>query len=240
MDEQINRLIDKLLNKALDLQPGSRYLVAISGIPGSGKTTLALAITERLNASHSASHPTSPPLAVYVPMDGFHLTRAELSAMPNAAEAHERRGAPWTFSPEKLLEFVRAIKDPKRGTVFGPSFDHALKDPVEGDVRVDETAKVVVLEGLYLSLKAGVWAEVGGEMDELWFVEVDKEVATKRVVERHIRSGVCASREEAVERATGSDALNADEIIAERGEVDEVITSLEDAAWAGVNIEGAE
>ncbi|KFZ17681.1 hypothetical protein V502_04462 [Pseudogymnoascus sp. VKM F-4520 (FW-2644)] len=235
MDEQINHLVDKLLNKASELQPGSRYLVAISGIPGSGKTTLALAITARLNASHAASHPSSPLLAVYVPMDGFHLTRAQLSAMPNAAEAHERRGAPWTFDPEKLLEFVRAMKDPTRGTVFGPSFDHALKDPVEGDVRVDEAAKVVVMEGLYLSLGAGVWGEVGREMDERWFVDVEREVATARVVERHVRSGVCASRELAVERATGSDALNAEEILAGRGEVEEVIRSLEDKAWAGLN-----
>ncbi|KFY31044.1 hypothetical protein V493_01448 [Pseudogymnoascus sp. VKM F-4281 (FW-2241)] len=173
-------------------------------------------------------------------MDGFHLTRAQLSAMPNAAEAHERRGAPWTFDPEKLLEFVRAVKDPARGAVFGPSFDHALKDPVEGDVRVDETARVVVLEGLYLSLTKGVWGEVGREMDERWFVDVEREVATARVVERHVRSGVCASRELAVERATGSDALNAEEILKGKGEVDEMIRSLEDEAWAGMNIEDDE
>lgn len=169
-------------------------------------------------------------------MDGFHLTRAQLSAMPNAAEAHRRRGAHWTFDPEKLLELVRAIKDPARGPVFGPSFDHALKDPVEGDVRIDESARVVVLEGLYLSLEEGVWGEVGREMDERWFVEVGREVATARVVERHIRSGVCGSREEAVERATGSDALNAEEILKGRGEVDEEIQSLEDATWAGMTV----
>lgn len=157
--------------------------------------------------------------------------------MPNAAEAHERRGAPWTFDPEKLLQFVRSIKDPAHGTVFGPSFDHALKDPVEGDVRVDKTARVVVLEGLYLSLGAGVWGEVGAEMDERWFVDVDKEVATVRVVERHVKSGVCPSREEAVKRATGSDALNAEEILKGRGEVDEVIRSVQDEAWTGLNVE---
>ncbi|KFY20421.1 hypothetical protein V491_03730, partial [Pseudogymnoascus sp. VKM F-3775] len=116
MEDQLKYLVDKLLNKVTELRPGSRYLVAISGIPGSGKTTLAQAITTRLNDSHAAFHPSSPPLAVYVPMDGFHLTRAQLSAMPNAAEAHRRRGAHWTFDPEKLLELVCAIKDPARGT----------------------------------------------------------------------------------------------------------------------------
>lgn len=68
-------------------------------------------------------------------------------------------------------------------------------------------------------------------------MEVERDVATARVVERHIRSGVCGSRVEAVERATGSDALNAEEILKGRGEVDEVIQSLEDAAWAGMNID---
>ncbi|ELR04593.1 hypothetical protein VC83_03914 [Pseudogymnoascus destructans] len=240
MEEQITRLVDKLQNKVSELPPDSRYLVAISGIPGSGKTTLALAITGRLNDSHASSHPSSPPLAVYVPMDGFHLTRAQLSAMPNAAEAHQRRGAPWTFDPQKLLDFVLAMKDPSRGTVFGPSFDHALKDPVEGDVRVDESARVVVLEGLYLSLRGGVWGEVGAEMDERWFVDVEREMATGRVVERHVRSGVCGSRGEAVERATGSDALNAEEILGGRGEVEEVIRSVQDEAWAGLNVDDDE
>lgn len=170
-------------------------------------------------------------------MDGFHLTRAQLRAMPNAAEAFERRGAPWTFDPTKLLDFVRAIKDPARGTVLGPSFDHALKDPVEEDIRIDASARVVVIEGLYLSLGSGTWREVGAEMDERWFVDVERDVAIARVVERHVRSGVCASREEAVERATGSDALNAEEILAGRMEVDEVVTSKEDPTWRGTTID---
>lgn len=142
-----------------------------------------------------------------------------------------RRGAPWTFNAEKFLDFVKTLKKPSTEPVLGPSFDHALKDPVENDISVDPAARIVVIEGLYLSLGSGVWRDVGKEMDELWFVEVERDVAVNRVVERHVRSGVCPSREEAVARATGSDSLNADEIIRNRVGVDEIIYSREDAKW---------
>lgn len=201
-----------------------------------GKTTLALAVTARLNAAQYLAHPNGPPLAVYLPMDGFHMTRAQLRALPNAEEAFARRGAPWTFNAGKFLDFVKAVKNPtsRAEPVLGPSFDHALKDPVEDDISVDPAARIVVFEGLYLSLGRGLWKEVGREMDELWFLEVARDVATERVVERHVLSGVCDSREEAVARATGSDSLNADEIIRDRVEAHEVIHSMDDAKWKSV------
>jgi pantothenate kinase len=178
-------------------------------------------------------------------MDGFHLTRAELDALPNATEAHQRRGAPWTFDAAKLLSFVRALRalpvpaDAAHAVepLYAPSFDHAKKDPVERDIRIDPAARVVVLEGLYLSLGTGLWREICAEMDELWFVEADGEVARRRLVERHLLSGVARDREEAERRAGGSDALNAEEIVRDRLAVDEVVMSVEDDMWKGSTLE---
>lgn len=178
-------------------------------------------------------------------MDGFHLTRAELDTLPNAAQAHLRRGAPWTFDAGKLLAFARALHAlpvPAEAAhavepLYAPSFDHARKDPVERDVRIDPAARVVVLEGLYLSLGTGMWREICAEMDELWFVEADREVARQRLVERHVLSGVARDREEAERRAGGSDALNAEEIVRDRLGVDEVVVSMEDDRWKGSTLE---
>jgi pantothenate kinase len=83
-------------------------------------------------------------------MDGFHYTRAQLDAMPDPATAHARRGAEFTFDGERFLGLVRRLKEPlseTTPTVFAPSFDHAVKDPKEGDIAVERTQRIVVLEG---------------------------------------------------------------------------------------------
>lgn len=85
-------------------------------------------------------------------MDGYHLTRAQLSAMPNPAVAHARRGAAFTFDGDSFVQLVRQLKADEpltdtTPTVFAPSFDHAVKDPKEGDIRIERTHRIVVLEG---------------------------------------------------------------------------------------------
>ena len=68
-------------------------------------------------------------------------------------------------------------------------------------------------------------------MDELWFVEVEEGVARRRLVDRHVRSGVTADREEAEKRVSENDLVNGREIVEGRLEVDEVVLSKEDEAW---------
>lgn len=61
----LNPQIDRIL-AALDERPNA-YLVAVVGIPGSGKSTLCSALGQRLRGS------------VGLPMDGYHLPRCQLS-----------------------------------------------------------------------------------------------------------------------------------------------------------------
>ncbi|KAF3354819.1 hypothetical protein VdG1_07305 [Verticillium dahliae VDG1] len=92
-------------------------------------------------------------------MDGYHLTRAQLSALPNPAEAHARRGAVHTFNSAAFLALVRALRaplTPHTPTIRAPSFDHAIKDPREGDIAVDPARRIVVFEGNYRHVRAGI------------------------------------------------------------------------------------
>lgn len=169
-------------------------------------------------------------------MDGYHLSRAQLSALPNPQEAHARRGAEFTFDGASFLTLVRAIRTqtlgPNSRILYAPSFDHAIKDPVAYDIPILPTTKIIVFEGNYLSLDKEPWSTAAGLMDELWFVEVDFEVAKRRLVERHVRTGVTATREEAEMRVRENDLVNGDEIVRCRvNELDEVIVSREDDAW---------
>jgi pantothenate kinase len=167
-------------------------------------------------------------------MDGYHLTRAQLSAMPDPETAHARRGAVFTFDSSSLLSLVTLLRAPLTAstpTYFAPSFDHAIKDPVEDDIPISPTSRILVLEGNYLSLGKGEWKDIAELMDELWFVEVEEEVAGRRLVPRHVKAGIAKDEESAWKRVWENDLVNGKEIVEGRVEVTEVIFSREDEGW---------
>jgi len=236
MEDQVDRLVEKAWAKFQTTPPSERLLIAISGIPGSGKTTLAARITKRLNALHSSLHgkTTTPPIAGFVPMDGYHLSRAQLDAMPDPVRAHARRGAAFTFDGPSFLTLVQKIREPLTSssrTLYAPSFDHAIKDPKENDIPIEPTTRILVFEGNYLSLDKEPWNKAAALMDELWFVDVDFDTARKRLVPRHIKAGIAATVEEAEKRVQENDLVNGEKIVKERLKVDEIIVSKEDDAW---------
>jgi len=167
-------------------------------------------------------------------MDGYHLSRAQLSALPDPDTAHARRGAAFTFDGDSFLSLVRLLRQPlspHTPVYYAPSFDHAVKDPVADNIAIPPTARIVIFEGNYLSLNKTPWKEAAELMDELWFVQVDKGRAKERLVERHVRTGVTADRESAARRADENDLPNGREIVEGRLDVHEVIESKEDERW---------
>lgn len=167
-------------------------------------------------------------------MDGYHLTRAQLSAMPDPANAHARRGAAFTFDGHKFLTLVKLLREPLSAstqTLYAPSFDHAVKDPVDDDIPILPSARVVLFEGNYLSLDKEPWNLAARLMDELWFVEVGFDRARQRLVKRHVKAGIARDEEDAHKRVTENDLVNGHEIVEERLQVDEVVASREDAEW---------
>lgn len=151
----------------------TRVLIAIAGLPGSGKTTVASLLVRKLNERHHGewrlkhtnspgTAPYDPDIAYYVPLDGYHLTRAQLAVMPDPEEAAYRRGAPFTFDGEKYFNLVKQLRErilAESTTIYAPSFDHAVKDPVENDISIPPTARIVVFEGLYVALDQKPWRD---------------------------------------------------------------------------------
>ncbi|KAK3307951.1 P-loop containing nucleoside triphosphate hydrolase protein [Chaetomium strumarium] len=237
MDLALDRLVGEAWSGFLETPKNMRYLIAIGGIPGSGKTTLSKRLTAALNARHAAQFPDQPqPVAAFVPMDGYHLTRAQLDAMPDPATAHARRGAEFTFDGERFYGLVQRLREPltdKTGTVWAPSFDHAIKDPKEDDIAVERTHRIVVLEGNYLLLNKPPWRQASQLASLKIFVSVSPDLARKRLVARHLAAGLCATPEEADRRAVENDLPNGEEIVRLRIEdVDDVVESREDGSWS--------
>ncbi|THH23248.1 hypothetical protein EUX98_g7928 [Antrodiella citrinella] len=172
-------------------------------------------VNERVAQSHELS---SNDIAVLVGLDGWHLTRAQLDAFPDPVEAHARRGAHWTFDGPGYVEFIRSLRKPVttsssteitvQGHIYAPSFLHAIKDPSPNSVAILPNHRLVIVEGLYTFLCIEPWAEAGKALDERWWVEISEADAEKRLVPRHVESGVAKDLTEAVWRARENDAPN--------------------------------
>jgi len=245
MEDQVNGLIKKTWDKLQATETSARLLIAVAGIPGSGKTTLASTVAQGVNDLHHdqfhkqypnspSKGPDQPDIASVVPLDGYHLTRKQLSEMPNAEEAFYRRGAAFTFDGDAFVKLVRKLRKPIElgtNTIHAPSFDHAVKDPVEDDIHVAPTTRVVILEGLYIALNREPWREAAELMDELWFVDVAMEVAVARLVKRHVASGISPDPDHARKRIIESDMRNGKEVLEYRIPVQETVQSVEDDTW---------
>ena len=174
--------------------------------------------------------------------------------MPNSEEAHYRRGAAFTFDSDGYLALVEKLRkpiEPTTNTIWAPSFDHTIKDPVENDIAIPRTARIVLVEGLYTALsypapktdspstdtKAAVppaWSEACNLMDEIWLISVPIPVATERVAKRNFNAGLSPSLEAAFERTVNNDMRNAREILENlpvNGKLTEKIESVEDKGW---------
>lgn len=82
-------------------------------------------------------------------MDGYHLSRAQLSALPNPENAHARRGAEFTFDAAAYLSLIQTLRkaeplSDETTTVHAPSFDHRVKDPVVDDIPILPGVRILV------------------------------------------------------------------------------------------------
>ena len=129
---------------------GARMLVALAGPPASGKTTLAAALAARLTA---AGLP-----AAAVPMDGFHLDDAVLSARGLLP----RKGAPETFDAAGLIHAMARLKaEPE---VVLPAFDRARELALAGRLVVGPEVCCAVVEGNWLLHREPPWDPPGAAL----------------------------------------------------------------------------
>ncbi|MEE4494234.1 nucleoside/nucleotide kinase family protein [Streptomyces sp. BE230] len=192
---------------------GDRRILGIAGPPGVGKSTLAERLVDALG-----------PLAVLVPMDGFHLAQAELERLGRA----QRKGAPDTFDAAGYAALLRRLRAPEPGTVvYAPAFDRALEEPVAGAVPVPPDVPLVITEGNYLLYGEGPWAQIRGLLDEAWFLELDDAIRVRRLVERHVRFG--KARAYAERWVAGSDEANARLVAPGRDRADLVVRPVSGA-----------
>ncbi|QEU61633.1 Yfh7 [Kluyveromyces lactis] len=94
-----------------------------------------------------------------------------------------------------------------------PGFDHAMKDPVADQHTVHKFTRILILEGLYLLLNQENWSLIYDAIAStdafiFWNIVIDEDVIEQRVAKRHVKSGICLSLEEGIQRFRANDQVN--------------------------------
>ncbi|AZO57050.1 MULTISPECIES: nucleoside triphosphate hydrolase [unclassified Mesorhizobium] len=183
-----------------------RFIVAIAGPPGAGKSTLSAGLHDLLPEG----------MVEVVPMDGFHYDDVVLERRGLRA----RKGAPDTFDFggfETLLKRIRAGEP----DIAIPVFDRGMELSRAAAAVVDAETKFILVEGNYLLLDEEPWSRLAPLFDFSIFVDVPRNELERRLMERWHEHG----RSEADARAwiASNDMPNIERVLARRRAADLVI-----------------
>jgi pantothenate kinase len=190
---------------------GSRTILAIAGMPGAGKSTLAARLAAELGDA-----------AALLPMDGFHLAQEVLVRLGRA----QSKGAPDTFDAEGYVSTLGRLRRADEPVVYVPFFDRQVEEPIAGAIALPRDVPLIITEGNYLLLDEQPWDDGVGLVDEAWFCGLDEAERIARLVGRHRAFG--KSRREAEGWAFGSDQVNAALIDSSRWRADLAFRLIED------------
>ncbi|RAJ43245.1 pantothenate kinase [Kitasatospora sp. SolWspMP-SS2h] len=194
--------------------PGSgtgRTLLGLAGPPAAGKSTLARLLIDEVN------HREGPDTAAYLPLDGFHLSNAQLDRL----DLRPRKGAPETFDARGYLALLQRVATDRFHEVYAPDFDRTLDEPVAARHLIRPHTRLVVTEGNYLAAPATPWTDARALLRELWYVDADERTRDARLLARHTAGGQDGSA--ARRRVDGNDGPNAAYVATTRAACDWVV-----------------
>jgi pantothenate kinase len=165
MTSTIADIAGEIISRAGDTK---RFMIAIAGPPGAGKSTLADNIANAIRARGES--------AEVLPMDGFHMDNAILIERGQLA----RKGIPETFDVRAFLDIVRAVR-PGDQEVLVPVFDRSRELAIASARAVSPDHRFIIVEGLYLLFSQGKWAELDGLFDYSIMLAPPMEVLEERL-----------------------------------------------------------
>ncbi|HEV7310866.1 nucleoside triphosphate hydrolase [Ensifer sp.] len=204
----VEPIASEILKRAAD---AARFVVAIAGPPGAGKSTLAEGLAEALVARGEK--------AAVLPMDGFHMDNAvleEKGLLP-------RKGAPETFDVRAFLSTIAAVRA-NDGEVLVPVFDRSRELAIASARIVASETRIVLVEGNYLLLDEAPWNGLEGAFDFTIFINPGVEELERRLLKRWFDHGY--DEEAAKRKAFGNDIPNAHRVVDHQRRADLVLADF--------------
>ena len=171
-----------------------RYIVAIAGPPGAGKSTFAQALLLLLTEKFIQ--------AKIISMDGFHLDNSILAER----NLLDRKGAPATFDTAGFIHLINRLTNFEDNVVI-PEFDRNKDLSIAGSSIISTKDKVLIIEGNYLLIEEEPWNELRKSWDQTIFINPGIDILEQRLLNRWLRYGL--DGQDAKKRTLSNDLPNA-------------------------------
>lgn len=152
-----------------------RHITAVAGPPGAGKSTIADALADKLNAAEPGS-------AAVFPMDGYHFDDAIL----NARGWRARKGAPHTFDVGGFARMLERLRENSEDEIAVPVFDRSIEIARNAARFIPSAVRHLIVEGNYLLLDTPGWNELAQYFDTTVFLDVPMEDIQRRLEDRWV------------------------------------------------------
>ncbi|KAI7469281.1 hypothetical protein KC351_g13225 [Hortaea werneckii] len=194
-----------------------RCLVALAGGPGSGKSTIASAIAEKVCKQGVKRQVVS--------IEGFMKPKSALQS----EEEVKKRGTIESFDGEAVVDIFKRLRELGPGhELWAPSFDETKADPVPESQLIEADSQAIIFEGIYLLADVEPWNQIEHLVDEKWFIHVRPELCRERVAGRRFDKGFSNDMNEALKSYDEFDGKNNDFIGSHRYQTDLTIESNEE------------
>ena len=171
-----------------------RYIVAIAGPPGAGKSTFAQALLLLLKEKSIQ--------AKIISMDGFHLDNSILVDR----NLLDRKGAPATFDTAGFIHLMNRLSNFEDDVVI-PEFDRNKDLSIAGSSIISTKDKVLIVEGNYLLIEEEPWTKLKKTWDQTIFINPGIDTLEQRLLNRWLRYGL--DTQDAKKRTLSNDLPNA-------------------------------
>ncbi|MGN6367550.1 MAG: hypothetical protein ACTHN5_04750 [Phycisphaerae bacterium] len=182
-----------LLARCLDLWLAAkprRFLVAIAGPPGSGKSVLAEQLHWLIERGllHKEMH------SVALPMDGFHFPQAHLQnnfrSLPDGTRIplDSVKGQPDTFDVKSLRQAIKTLVG-RPEYMEWPGYSRFTHDVAPGKYHIHYSANFVIVEGNYILVDRGPFHGIPDLFDLKIYIDGPAPKIIANLMERHIAGG---------------------------------------------------
>jgi pantothenate kinase len=182
--------------KAISEKPDRRFILALAGAPGSGKSTVAELLVKTVEDQRPDLN------TAVVPMDGFHLDNLVL----DRCDLRARKGSPQTFDAYGYINTIARIREDHE-TIWTPFFDRTMDLSRAGSIEINQSNRLVLTEGNYLLLDEEPWRQISKLADKILLLDVAMPTLEERLIQRWLDHGF--SEEQARKKVKDNDLQNA-------------------------------